>query len=280
MFPFGNMTCFITYNVSPVALFLQSRLMASPFLIHFWSYERENIMSLARLTVKDTVRSSIKVHLALISSFLYLLHVPLVHHDFSFSCVLGICESSMPCSFGSNHVFAPRKKVLCSPNLFQAMVWGRYPELHLPLVWGWAKFDNKKTKKKDFRCEEWAGCGRSSIVLVGFWAKFLVAFGWTRLEVHLLRSSSAFPSETCPAGRKRGFSAPHAECLCSCCSLTTKNPPWSPSLWPGSTGCRFKTPPKVFIYFWMVAQYNNDNQSIYIYIMCIYMAYKCAHTRS
>ena len=59
-------------------------LGASPFLIHFWSYERENIMSLARLTVKDTVRSSIKVHLALISSFLYLLHVPLVHHVFFF----------------------------------------------------------------------------------------------------------------------------------------------------------------------------------------------------
>ena len=61
-------------------------LGASPFLIHFWSYERENIMSLGRLTVKDTVRSSIKVHLALISSFPYLLHVPLVHHVFSFSC--------------------------------------------------------------------------------------------------------------------------------------------------------------------------------------------------
>ena len=188
-------------------------LGASPFLIHFWSYERENIMSLARLTVKDTVRSSIKVHLALISSFLYLFHVPLVHHDFSFSCVLGICESSMPSRFGSNHFFAPR---------------GRYPELHLPLVWGWAKFDNKKTKKKDFRCEEWAGCGRSCLLVFG--PKFWLLFGWTRLEVHLLRSSSAFPSEACPAGRKRGFSAPHAECLCSCCSLTTKNPPWSPSL--------------------------------------------------
>ena len=73
----------------------------------------------------------------------------------------------MPSRFGSNHVFAPRKKVPGPPNLFQAMVWGGYPEVHLPLVWGWAKFDDKKTKKKDFRCEEW------------------VLFGWTRLEVHL-----------------------------------------------------------------------------------------------